>query len=453
MRSLFALLAFLDLPLSAQVLQTIEFDLPLPDSAMSVQLHLAGVNNDGCPPSIASVSVNAKTIRIDLAPRPAACILLPTPWGERIDLGRLAPGNYDVTVIGPGQFEGTILGTKTLTVTDAQQPFEVHPSVASIGGGTPVRIEINGGALLCAPSAAACQNVESLTFGGKPAQFQILNGSTILATAPPHAAGGVVIALKVETLPLMEFNAFRYFDPSDAPDPIAFDRVLFPVLFSGAGAFGSFWQTDAAIENVARGLVGEWHVVTAANLSECPVAAPCSGPVQPGSTGYVAQSSRERGLLYFPERRHESFLRYGLHVRDASRSALDVGTEIPVVTTRKTTFDLSLLDIPTDTRYRRTLRIYDIDGVERSVNVTVTSMGSPAPAQTMTVPLSTGCTSATCDAPAYASINLDPLVANVGSSRARVRISSPLHDARLWAVVTVTNNDTQHVTAYTPQMP
>jgi hypothetical protein len=444
-----AALLVLALPLSAQVLQTIEFDPPLPDSAMSVQLHLAGVNNDACVPSIASVSVNAKTIRIDLAPRPAACILLPTPWGERIDLGRLAPGNYDVTVFGPGQFEAAILGTKTLTVTDAQQPFEVQPSVVPVGGGTPVRIEINGGALLCAPSAAACQNVESLTIGGKPAQFQILNGSTILATAPSHAAGGAVIALKVETLPLMQFDAFRYFDPSDAPDPIAFDRVLFPVLFSGAGAFGSFWQTDAAIENLARGLVGEWRTYT---FTPCIIAVPCLGPVDPGATGYLASDVRAgRGLLYFPERRHETSLRYGLHVRDSSRSAQDLGTEIPVVTTRKTTFDLSLLDIPTDTRYRRTLRIYDIDGVERSVNVVVTSMGEAAPAQTMAVPLTTGCTSAVCDAPAFASINLDPIVAAFPASRVRVRIVSPMHDARLWAVVTVTNNDTQHVTAYTPQ--
>lgn len=449
MRSLAAAALLLAaLPLSAQIVQTIEFDPPLPDSSMPVQLHLAGVNNDACPPSVASVSVNGKAIRIDLTPRPPVCILLPTPWGERVDLGRLAPGNYDVTVFGRGQFEAAILGTKTLTVTDAAQPFEVYPSVASTLGGTQVRIEISADALLCAPSAAACQNVESLTIGGKPAQYQIINGSNILATAPANAAGGAVVALKVETLPLMQFTAFRYADPSAAPDPIAFDRVLFPVLFSGAGAFGSFWQTDAVIENLGRGFVGEWRVVTMAN---CPVAAPCSGPVPPGETAYVAQPSRERGLLYFPGRRHEASLRYGLHVRDSSRSAQDLGTEIPVVTTRKTTFDLSLLDIPTDARYRRTLRIYDIDGVERSVNVAVLPMGLPALAETTLVSLTTGCTSAVCDAPAYAPINLDPIVARIPAQRVRVRVSSSMHDARLWAVVTVTNNDTQHVTAYTPQ--
>lgn len=450
MRSILAaaLLLLAAFPLAAQVLKTIEVEPPLPDSSMSIQLHLAGLNNDACVPSVAGVRHNGKSIVVDIAPRTSPCLLVPTPWGERIDLGRLAPGNYDVTVLAPSQFEANVLGTAIFTVTDAQQPFEVYPSVAPIGGGTQVRIEINGGALLCAPSAAACQNVESLTFGGKPAQYQILNGNTILATAPPNGPGGAPIDLKVETLAPMEFTAFRYFDPAAAPDPIAFDRVLFPVYFSGPGAFGSFWQTDAAIENVARGVVGAWHTLTLA--TDCNVAAPCTGPLPGGATAYLATSSRERGLLYFPERRHESFLRYGLHVRDASRSTLDVGTEIPVVTTRKTTYDLSLLDIPADARYRTTLRIYDVDGVERSVNVAVTLMGAPAPAQTFSVPLTTGCTSAACDAPAYATLNVDPITVT-SSVGMRIRISAPMHDARLWAVATVTNNETQHVTAYTPQ--
>jgi hypothetical protein len=431
-----AALLFAALPLSAQILQTIDVDPPQPDSSMPVQVHLAGVNSDGCVPANANVTTSGKSITIDVAPRPGACVLVATPWGERIDIGRLAPGDYSLTVTS-GK---TTLGTASFTVTDAQQPFEVYPSVVSTSGGTPVRMEINGGALLCAPGAVACQNVESLTIGGKAATFQIVDGRTLVAIAPPHAAGPAPIELKVELLPLMEFTAFRYFDPNAAPDPVAFDHVLFPVVFSGPGAFGSMWETEGAIENRTPGQVGEWRTET-------------FGPVPPRGTDYLTPATRDRGLLYFPERRLGSSLRYGLHVRDLSRSSQDVGTQIPVVFPRQTTFDLSLLDVPADARYRRMLRIYDVDGVERSVTVTVVSMGPlSTPGETFTVLLTNGCTSSVCNAPAYAAINLDPVVARVVSGGfVRVRVSSPLHDARLWAVVTATNNETQHVTAYMPQ--
>jgi hypothetical protein len=349
-------------------------------------------------------------------------------------------------VLAAAQFEGVVMGTSHLSVTDASQPFDVFPSVAETTGGGQVQIVVDIDAPLCAPGAAACTEVEAVAVGGKNAQFTVANERTINVSVPPHAAGPAAVALKLQGLDTMTFTAFRYFDPSAAPDPAAFDRVLFPVLFSGPGAFGSLWQTDAVIENVSTGVVGEWRTITLAN--DCPPAAPCPGPVQPRATGYVSAASRERGLLYFPERRHEGLLRYGLHVRDTSRSAQDLGTEIPVITPRQTTFDLSLLDIPADTRYRRTLRIYDIDGIERSVQVSVMPMGPLAIAETFGVALTTGCATAVCDAPAYATINLDPVVAKISAQRVRVRVSSPQHDARLFAVVTVTNNDTQHVTAY-----
>src|ERR1043165_8166828 len=129
MRSLFAAALLLAaLPLSAQVLQTIEFDPPQPDSSMPVQVHLAGVNSDGCVPANANVTINGRAITIVVAPRPGACVLVATPWGARIDIGRLAPGDYGVTVIAPSQFEAVVLGRASFTVTDAQQRSEEHTS-------------------------------------------------------------------------------------------------------------------------------------------------------------------------------------------------------------------------------------------------------------------------------------------------------------------------------------
>ena len=122
-----------------------------------------------------------------------------------------------------------------------------------------------------------------------------------------------------------------------------------------------------------------------------------------------------------------------------------------MITPRETSWDLSILDIPADDRFRRTLRLYDIDGAERNVTILVRPMGSAAAAEVTAADLTTGCTTAACDAPAYAVVDLDPLVKKLGATRVRVQVVSRLHDARLWAMVTTTNNDTQHVTAYTPQ--
>lgn len=448
MRRLFVLLSVIALPLSAQVLSTIEFDPPAPDSSMPVQLHLAGVNSDACVPSSPVVQVSGGAITVRVAPRKGACIQVPTPWGERADLGRLSPGDYDVRVTTTND---AVLGTAHLSVIDANQPFDVLPSIAEVSGGRQLQLTVNIGEPLCAPSAVACAEVESVTIGGKSAQFSVVDGTTINAIAPPNPAGPATVAMKLQGLAAMSFTAFRYFDGNAAPDPAAFDRVLFPVFFSGPGAFGSFWETHAAIENRANGFVGEWRTLTEDPSIPCTRPIPCLGPVHPGAAAYAVPSlfSRPQGLLYFPERRNAASLRYALHVLDTSRSAQDLGTQIAVVTPRQTTYDISLLDIPTDARYRRTLRIFDIDGVERSVTVFVLPMGQPAPGTAFSVALSTGCGQTPCDTPAFASVNLDPIVANfAGVTAVRVHVSSPMHDARLFAVATVTNNDTQHVTAY-----
>jgi len=447
-RSLFALLAFIALPLSAQILSTIDFDPPQPDSSMPVQAHLAGVNPDACAPSNPVAHVNGSAITIVVESRRGPCLLVPTPWGERVDLGRLAPGEYDVSVMTAAHL---ILGTSHLSVSDADQPFDVLPSVAEATGGRALQLKVSIGEPLCAPSAVACAEVESVTIGGKAAQFNVADGRTIVAVAPAHAPGPAVVEVKLQGMAAMDFTAFRYFDGNAPPDPAAFDRVLFPVFFSGPGAFGSFWVTSAAIENRANGFVGEWRTVTEDPSIPCLSPLPCRGPVHPGAAAYAATAifSRPQGLLYFPERRNAASLRYALHIRDTSRSAQDLGTQIPVVTPRQTTYDISLLDIPTDARYRRTLRIFDIDAVERSVTVTVLPMGELAAGETFTVALSTGCAEPLCDTPAFASVNLDPIVAKFSTASAvRVHVSSPMHDARLFAVATVTNNDTQHVTAY-----
>ncbi len=448
MRSLFAFLALLALPLSAQVLSTIEFDPPAPDSSMPVQVHLAGLNGDACVPSNPVARVNGSSITIHVDTPHVPCIQIVTPWGERADIGRLAPGEYDVRMTTGND---VVLGATHLSVSDANQPFIVLPSVAEAGGGRQLQLTVNIGEPLCAPSAVACAEVESVTIGGKAAQFSVVDGTTITATAPPNPPGPAVIAVKLQGLAAMNFTAFRYFDGNAAPDPAAFDRVLFPVFFSGPGAFDSFWTTSAAIANRAIGFVGEWRTVTEDPSIPCASPLPCRGPVHPGAAAYVASVfSRPQGLLYFPERRYGGLLRYALHVRDTSRSSQDLGTQIPVVTPRQLTYDIWLLDIPTDARYRRTLRIFDVDSVERTVSVLVLPMGElTAAGETFTVPLSTGCTDALCDRPAFASVNLDPIVAKFPSAPAvRVRVSSPMHDARLFAVATVTNNDTQHVTAY-----
>jgi hypothetical protein len=145
-------------------------------------------------------------------------------------------------------------------------------------------------------------------------------------------------------------------------------------------------------------------------------------------------------------------LQFSLRVRDLTRQAEALGTEIPIVRERDLRSGAVYFpDIPTDARYRVKLRIYSLQTARAPVEVRFHRMTAPfTQAGSTLVDLS----AATRDTPAYAEVDLEQIFPKLGAQgpfrvEVRPQASSPLPS--YWAFISITNNQTQHVTVVTPQ--
>lgn len=237
------------------------------------------------------------------------------------------------------------------------------------------------------------------------------------------------------------------------PPQFPYERILVPIVLSQPvpGALGSLWSYE---------LMGHSESTEPVNVTTDPNT-PCitACPIVPPHANFrytlLSQIPGGGAFLYIgnPGRGRVSF---NLRIQDLSRQALSWGTEIPVVSENDVRTDVvHLLNVPTDTRFRQTLRIYDFDGrLGKQVLLRAYSINEKLLLET-TITLSNG-DSAADSHPAF------PGYAQIGGlteqypqlrSEDRVRIElRPVSPAlRFWAFVSITNNETQHVTTITPQ--
>lgn len=254
-----------------------------------------------------------------------------------------------------------------------------------------------------------------------------------------------------------------------------YDAILVPVYYSGPGAYGSNWRSVMSIYNGADTPADfATHVYT----NPCVISG-CSGPIPPHATVPLGYGENHRaGLILYPPKTHRDHLQYQLRVRDFSRAPLTWGTEIPVI--RELEFregPIDLLDVPTSTEFRATLRVYSLEEIPSNATIRVYSqpeadhfLVQPAPPPTLLGELdvilepNTRCLPLPtphfpCLTPMFP---IEPAFARVDSlaavfpdiqdhDRVRVAIQSGTVDVRIWGFVTVTSNETQNVTTITPQ--
>ncbi len=170
----------------------------------------------------------------------------------------------------------------------------------------------------------------------------------------------------------------------------------------------------------------------------------------------VPEETRDGGMFLYVPRGAEGYLAYSSHIVDRSRSTTDRGAEVPVVRAKDTAAVLHLPHVPVDPLFRARLRIYDFDAIDGRW-VRVTARADDGTVHTLDTRLSAD--NIACISllpclqpwPAFASID----ISSIGSLRqkrvADLRVESLERDGRLWAFVSVTNNDTQRVTLHTPQ--
>ena len=320
----------------------------------------------------------------------------------------------------------------------AQVPRSITPGIGSTAGGEEIIIKGDFG--LWPPS---------VRFGMVSAPVaERLDPTTLRVITPPHLPGVVDIWLFDYDMWIETGLQFEFV--GGFPEA-AYERVLLPILTPPVlGAYGSDFRVALSLMNrtqdellVVYGLAERCQIL-------CPEVSPPAIRMLPGAQYGEEEidNNGNPGRFVYLQREDRNDFVMQLRAFDISRETTNFGTEIPVVREDEMRIDpVVLLGIPTDPRFRNTLRIYAED--ERAFLIRIEGANGllyedsvhAAPGQDMFDP-------------AYAMFTGFPS----GAGPVRVTItalepitSPPAPPVRFWAFTTVTNNDTQHITVISPQ--
>jgi hypothetical protein len=186
-------------------------------------------------------------------------------------------------------------------------------------------------------------------------------------------------------------------------------------------------------------------------------------PIPPRTTVSIAPVAtagdpRVFGDFFYVEKAARSKVFFSVHVRDTSRFASSAGFEVPVVSETASRMRVQLLDIPVDSRYRHTLRVYVFDylrdpGISPANRIRIYDLETDA--LLVDEPLvfngyeDQGPTTYTVEPyPNLFTYFLDAYPSLRQGSRVRVEIESNFY--RFWAFATTINNETQEATLRSP---
>ncbi|HYR26951.1 MAG TPA: hypothetical protein VEU30_00710 [Thermoanaerobaculia bacterium] len=174
-------------------------------------------------------------------------------------------------------------------------------------------------------------------------------------------------------------------------------------------------------------------------------------PAEPGEPGavfvYVRKPDQEK-------------VHVNARVYNTTTQGTTAGSELPIVDNEEfTSGPVDLIGIPLDPVYRQLLRVYDTqESGETTVSIRVYAGAETEPRATLVRTLVRSeyaqltTTARLWTHPGYAQIDLRELAeAMAGAKTMRIEVIPQSGASRIWAFVTTTNNETQHVTTTTPQ--
>ena len=326
----------------------------------------------------------------------------------------------------------------------------VTPNAGPISGGTTVVIRGSGfseGCVICSPPLQG----SVVYFDAAPAtDVFFIDSTTLEVVTPPHVPGSVAVTViePNDDLFLLEGGFTYQGDVYENYDPVLFPIFSPPVFGQGGSEFrtsAKFWNkgdqpvTFYGFDFSCIALPPAFHPQNPVTVS----------PRQEQSLDLVPECSRRNGKLFYVPK-GERGLAGSLRVWEVSKQSANHGVEIPVV--RREDFDersIALVDVPNDPHFRLTLRVYGLNRGAPYVNVTYG--GDP-----VQLPLQF---SSNIFEPSYAVFTefapipggtLPPLM-NVLVEVPRAPDGAVIPDTPIWAFITVTNNETQHITTVTPQ--
>lgn len=341
---------------------------------------------------------------------------------------------------------------------------DVRPSYAFRYGPTIVTIE----GLNFADAAAACTATcpVEVFVGNVKARVHRVTPSTIRATVLPSNDGRPVPHGTYADLRVVaaggEVTLARGIYFADATDDLDenYVRYLLPITTEEvAGANGSRWKGELTVFNASP------HLSTMFG----PFDAPWIFSPPPAPMLWVNGLHTEEGLLYRHSESAGAFLyvplplveatKISLRVRDISQNANSWGTRVPIVSREEMRPQVTLIDIPTDVRYRATLRIYhDVSTGGWPVRVSVFTPNGDTPVAQFDLTAIAGAPAVVEEGtdlvrqPAYAQLDLLTPAIRAAGPVIRVEVENLQVTAPpLWALVSVANNETQQVTLMTPR--
>lgn len=431
-------LLFLPQFAAAAALDFVRFDPVVVRENEPFDILMGGVWPSGAYPRSATTRIEGNRIIVHLAARSDGPPIV-VPWGERIRLSGLQRGVYRVEVVA----DDMEVGEHALVVL--AQPFSVTPPFGNAGS----HVLIEGVALAECEGPLLCSPLEVQFGPTKSNDVRITDDGDILATVP--AGSGLVDVIVRQNMATHTLPAgFQYGAPGSF-DPARYEKVLFPLTFAGPGAHGSQWRSenivrnDAPVEAATVPLIWGGFPVPDFMLPE---------PLPPGLRELMPEALEDGGMFLYVPRGLEKWLTYSSHIVDRSRSASDRGSELPVVRVEDTSTEIRLPDIPLVPLYRAHLRVYDFDtGAPRNIRVVVTKEDGTNVFIDRRIFSTFECVNPPCfdPRPPYATIDLSAIPELANAGKVDIAVRSDTNDARLWAFVSISNNNTQHVTMYTPQ--
>lgn len=262
--------------------------------------------------------------------------------------------------------------------------------------------------------------------------------------------------LRTSTLLIAIVVAVVVSDAAEAQlqNPDDYVRMMLPIVVRNApGAYGSTWSSTLVNHNMSehelRYYPGAW---SSCEFGVCPI---------PPILRYLrAGAVAEADLMIYPGNQPPAIFLYidklaapdtglSLRVRDLSRQLNTFGTELPIVREADLLTDsISLPIAPLTGAFRQTIRIYDFDAqVAAPFRLQVVDEDGK-PISEMTV-----ATASLADpqlAPGYVQLSVEDHVF-AADTKPKALVITPFATVRYWAMVSVTHNETQHVTTVTPQ--
>jgi hypothetical protein len=241
-----------------------------------------------------------------------------------------------------------------------------------------------------------------------------------------------------------------------------YEAILIPITTRSAkpGAHGSLWTSDVRMVNRA-GVA----LLPGVDFFPSAAAAPLT-PKRVVSPSFVlprADVDDPPTALMYVRSEFVPLLSFESRTRDLSRASETWGTEIPVVRERDMRWTLTLLDVPTTSGFRSTLRLYTADfvGCCRSTVTFYSNDGDVLATRSVSLLYPNGASGGLVPPPyvregsaqfplqpAYAQLDLQSIPEIEGYDRIWIVVNG---NGRIWGFVSVTNDATQHVTTITPR--